>query len=240
MIVCQKERKPRWIELEIEQRRWGVMTRYAGCGLAADVVMAGSIGVHAHGHARVVGTDKGRFWLCRGGLDLDLFGGSRGGVFGSVDRGAEVSVAVDEETIGLLCLCLDTCLGHAGLVEGDLSASLDLLDALHGVEGGGDELAVVANGDVALLFEFEGGVDGHLLAIRLAEGLCPANLSWVALQLEVLVTLGFAELEDLCVVTDKGDTLARVARGGAEEAMFDPHGESISVRTREMWSVLDG
>lgn len=183
------------------------------------------VGVHAHGHAGVASTNKSGFWLCRGGLDLDLVLAGGGGVSGSLDGGAEVGVAVDEQTICLLCLGLDAGLGHACLVEGDLSAGLDLLDALHGVEGGGDELAVVANGNVALLFELEGGVDGHLLAVGLAEGLGPANLSWVALQLEVLVALGLAELEDLCIVADESDALARVARGRAEEAVLDPHGD---------------
>lgn len=75
---------------------------------------------------------------------------------GSFDGSAKVCVAVDKKTICLLGLCLDTCLCHASFVEGNLSARLDLLNALHGVEGGGDELSVVANGYVALLFEFEG------------------------------------------------------------------------------------
>lgn len=135
-----------------------------------------------------------------------------------------MSVAVYEQTVRLLCLCLYARLCHAGLVEGDLSARLDLLDALHGVERGEDELPVVSDGDVALLFEFERGVERHLLAVGLAEGLCPSYLSGVSLQLEVLVALGLAELEDLCVVAHEGDALARVAGRGAEEAVLDPHG----------------
>lgn len=183
-----------------------------------------SVGVHAHGHGRVACADESGFWLCGGGLDLDLGGGGGSGLFGCFDGGAEVCVAVYEQTVRLLCLCLYARLCHAGLVEGDLSARLDLLDALHGVERGEDELPVVSDGDVALLFEFERRVERHLLAVGLAEGLCPSYLSGVSLQLEVLVALGLAELEDLCVVAHEGDALARVAGRGAEEAVLDPHG----------------
>lgn len=135
-----------------------------------------------------------------------------------------MSVAVYKQTVCLLGLCLDTGLCHTSFVEGDLPASLDLLDALHGVKSGGNQLAVVSYRYVALLFELERGVDSHLLAVRFAEGLCPSELSWVALQLEVLVTFGLAELEDLCIVADESDTLAWVARRRAEEAVLDPHG----------------
>lgn len=54
-----------------------------------------------------------------------------------------------------------------------------------------------------MLFEFEGGVHRQLLAVGLAEGLCPALSPRVALVLEVLVALGGAEAEYLVVVVVK-------------------------------------
>ena len=77
--------------------------------------------------------------------------------------------------------------GHAVLVELPLALGADLADARHGLECACDEVAVVAHGDVAALLELERAVDGHLLAVRAAEGLGPAELAWVTLHLEVLV-----------------------------------------------------
>jgi hypothetical protein len=77
--------------------------------------------------------------------------------------------------------------GHAVLVELPLSLRPDLADARHGLECACDKVAVVAHGNVAALLELESAVDGHLLAVRATEGLCPAELAWVTLHLEVLV-----------------------------------------------------
>lgn len=197
-------------------------------------------GIHSHGHARGAGTNKSRLWLGRGSLELDLVLGARGDLSASVDGSAKVSVAMNQKTVCLFCFCLDTGLCHACLVEGHLSARLDLLNTLHGLEGGGDKLAVVADGEVALLFEFERRVDRHLLAIRLAEGLGPSKLAWVALQFEVLVAFRLAKLEHLCIVTNKSDTFAWVARGRAEEAVLDPHcgGSGVCVvAKRSRWWI---
>lgn len=76
---------------------------------------------------------------------------------------------------------------HALLVENALSLLSDFADALHGLEGGGDEVAVVADWDVAASGECEGAVDDHLLSGRLAESLGPLELSWVTLHLELFL-----------------------------------------------------
>ena len=130
---------------------------------------------------------------------------------------------MDKKTICLLGFGFEASLGDTSLVEGNLATSPDLLDALHGVEGGGNELSVVAEGYVAFLLELERRVESHLLAVGLAESFCPANLSRIALQLEVLVAFRLAELEHFGIVTNECDPLAWVARSRAEEAVFDPH-----------------
>lgn len=75
--------------------------------------------------------------------------------------------------------------GHAALVEVALAAGADLDDLVHGLQGLGGELAVVADGDVAAGGEQQSRVDDHLLARRLAEGLGPLELTRVALHLEL-------------------------------------------------------
>jgi hypothetical protein len=93
---------------------------------------------------------------------------------------------------------------HARLVKRALTLLSDLGDARHCLERGGDEVAVVAHGDVAALREGEGGVDGHFLAVGPAEGFCPGEFARVALHFEVLVAFGFAEAEGFGVVADWG------------------------------------
>lgn len=95
--------------------------------------------------------------------------------------------------------------GHAVLVEDTFALGADLGDPLHGFEGGGDEVAVVADGDVAAGGEGEGAVDNHFFAGGFAEGFGPfelvvvlvrwgdgkgmrtwrANLAWISLHLEL-------------------------------------------------------
>ena len=47
---------------------------------------------------------------------------------------------------------------------------------MHGFEGGGDEVSVVADGDVAAGSEGEGAVDDHFFASGFAEGFGPFKL----------------------------------------------------------------
>ena len=47
---------------------------------------------------------------------------------------------------------------------------------MHGFESGGDEVAVVADGDVAAGGEGEGAVDDHFFAGGFAEGFGPFEL----------------------------------------------------------------
>ena len=78
------------------------------------------------------------------------------------------------------------------LGEDTLAALSDLLHTLHGLDGGGDQVAVVLDGDVALLGELgqdEGGVDDHLLATGGTVALSPLQLAGLTLHLEVLVAL---------------------------------------------------
>ncbi len=85
----------------------------------------------------------------------------------------------------LLCLCL----GHATLEEALLSASLDLVQLLHGLNCLHHEVAVVADGLVAALFKLEHGITGHLLAVGSTVGFGPAQLTWVLLGLKQSVAL---------------------------------------------------
>jgi len=74
---------------------------------------------------------------------------------------------------------------HAVLVELPLPPRPDLRHALHRRQRLGDQLAVVAHGDVAALGELERAVDRHFLAVRAAEGFRPGEFAGVALHLEL-------------------------------------------------------
>jgi len=66
---------------------------------------------------------------------------------------------------------------HAGLVEGAFAAGADLGYARHGVERCVDEVAVVADGDVAASGEGQGRVHGEFLVVRFSLGLLVSVLS---------------------------------------------------------------
>ena len=66
---------------------------------------------------------------------------------------------------------------HAVLIKDPFSASADLRYTLHGFEGGGDEVAVVADGNVASGGEGEGAVDKHFFTGGFAERFGPLELS---------------------------------------------------------------
>ncbi len=105
---------------------------------------------------------------------------------------------------------------------------------MHGFERGGDEVAVVADGDVAAGGEGEGLVDCHFFANCFSEGFCPFELAGVALHFElvhwsacglrcirtrgmyVFVTFRTAKHEFLPIVAHKGDALARILGPRAE------------------------
>lgn len=128
---------------------------------------------------------------------------------------------------------------HALLVEHTLALLPDLGDARHGLEGRGDEVAVVADGDVAAGCEGEGAVDDHFFAGGFAEGFGPFEFAGVTLHFElggglvigeggggggktyVLVALAAAETEESGIVADEGDAFAGVARLRAEIARLD-------------------
>jgi hypothetical protein len=101
----------------------------------------------------------------------------------ALGRGQQVLVLCDELAVGLEIALLVAA--HAVLVELALALGADLRYALHGLEGGGDQVAVVANGDVAAGGKGEGAVDGHLLAVGGAERFCPGELAGVTLHLEL-------------------------------------------------------
>ena len=66
---------------------------------------------------------------------------------------------------------------------------------MHRFEGGGDEVAVIADGNVAAGGEGEGGVDDHFFAGGFAEGFGPFEFAGVALHFELFgllaLKLGF-------------------------------------------------
>jgi hypothetical protein len=103
----------------------------------------------------------------------------------AVLRRQQMLVLGDELAVGFeLC---GAVAGHAVLVELPFSLRPNLANARHGLECACDEVAVVAHGNVAALLELESAVDSHLLAVRAAEGLGPAELARVTLHFEVLV-----------------------------------------------------
>lgn len=109
------------------------------------------------------------------------------------------------------------------LGEHPLAALPDLLHSLHGLDGGGHEVAVVLDGDVALLGELgqhERRVDDHLLAPGGAVALGPLQLAGLTLHLEVLVALGPTESELAGVIADECDALPREGGAGTEVTGF--------------------
>ena len=101
----------------------------------------------------------------------------------ALGRGKQVLVLCDELAVGLEVALLVAA--HAVLVELALALGADLRDTLHGLEGGGDQVAVVTDGNVAASGEGEGAVDGHFLAVGGAERFCPGQLARVTLHLEL-------------------------------------------------------
>lgn len=87
-----------------------------------------------------------------------------------------------------------------------LASCLDFTDALHGLDGGLDEVAVVADGNVATFLKLERRIlwikwhkltasslfqetyDSHLLAGCFPKGLCPLHFTRISSQLEVAMT----------------------------------------------------
>lgn len=119
--------------------------------------------------------------------------------------------------------------GEAALGENTLAALSNFLHSLHGLDGGGDQVAVVLDGDVALLGELrkdEGRVDDHFLATSGTVALRPLQLAWLALHLEVLVALGPTESELSGVIADECDSLAR--EGGTRTKVASLHARDKS------------
>ena len=131
---------------------------------------------------------------------------------------------------------------HALLVEHSLALLPDLADPLHRLERLLHELAIVSHGHVAPCREGERAVDDHLLACRFTECLCPLELAWVPLHLElwevdvsscqgkkrpdnlyVLMAFAAAESKCPCIVANESDTFARVTGLRTEIARFDAH-----------------
>ena len=104
-----------------------------------------------------------------------------------------------------------------------LALDLDLVDALHGVERLGPQLALVLDGDVAPLLHLEGRVDGEVLAGGLPECFRPARLPRIPFPLEQFVTFAPAELEHFAVVADELNPVARVDGRRTKVTLFHPH-----------------
>lgn len=68
---------------------------------------------------------------------------------------------------------------HTVTVEYTFATTTDFFDALHGVEGFGDEVTRVTGGNVAARREGESGVDNHLFSGGFAEGFGPFELAGV-------------------------------------------------------------
>lgn len=88
--------------------------------------------------------------------------------------------------------------GNPPLGELALATGPDLLNTLHGVNGGRDQVAVVLDGGIALLRklrQYQRRVHDHLLASAGAVCLGPFQLAGLALHLEVLMAFGAAEAE---------------------------------------------
>lgn len=129
----------------------------------------------------------------------------------------------DDLAVGLALAVASQLAGQTALGEDALAALTDLLDALHGGDGGGNQVAVVLDGDVALLGELgehQGRVDDHLLAAGGTVALGPLQLAGLTLHLEVLVALGPTESELAGVIADECDTLPREGGAGTEVTGF--------------------
>mmetsp|Transcript_43382 Transcript_43382/g.131975 ORF Transcript_43382/g.131975 Transcript_43382/m.131975 type:complete len:288 (-) Transcript_43382:144-1007(-) len=123
-----------------------------------------------------------------------------------------------------LHLLLELGVLHSVGVERLLPPFLDPLDRLHGQYRLPHEGAVVLDGAVPSLLEFERRVHRHLLPPGLAVRLRPGDLPRIALLVEGTVAFRAAESELLRVIPDEDYSVAGVARGRAEVALFDPHG----------------
>lgn len=100
--------------------------------------------------------------------------------------------------------------GHPVLPECVLSPFFYLRDPFHGLESGPHEVAIVANRDVSAFLEIDCGINNHLFPGSPSKGFGPPHFAWVSLHLEVLMTFRSAEAKDLCIVSDKGRTVARI------------------------------
>lgn len=141
----------------------------------------------------------------------------------------EVLALGDDLAVGLALAVASQLAGQTTLGEDPLAALTDLFDTLHGMDGGGDQVAVVLDGDVALLGELgehERRVDDHLLATGGTVTLGPLQLTGLTLHLEVLVTFGPAEPKLPGIVADKCDAFPREGRAGTEVT-------SLHTRTRQ-------
>ena len=74
----------------------------------------------------------------------------------------------------------------------------------------------------------------NVFAVRPSERLCPAHLARIALQIEIVLALRPAKVENLVhysghkktnftVVSDKSDTMSRINRSRAEIASLNSH-----------------
>lgn len=137
----------------------------------------------------------------------------------------------DDLAVGLALAVAGQLAGQTALGEHTLAALTDLLHTLHGCDGGGNQVAVVLDGDIALLGELgqhQGRVDDHLLATGGTVTLGPLQFAGLALHLEVLVTLGPTESELAGVIADECDALPREGRAGTEMAGFHTGKDRVS------------
>lgn len=144
----------------------------------------------------------------------------------------EVLARSDDLAVRLALAVAGQLAGQTAFGEDTLAALADLLDALHGVDGGGDQVAVVLDGDVALLGELrqhQRRVDDHLLAACGAVALGPFQLARLTLHLEVLVALAAAETELSGVIADECDALPWEGRAGTEVAGLHTGREEVDV-----------
>ena len=95
------------------------------------------------------------------------------------------------------------------LVEAFLTHLLNFLYTLHSLQSRSHKITIIFNGTVASLFEFESRVlckmnkeeektyNTNILSVSSTESLGPANLTGIALQIEVLSAFRTAEAEYL-------------------------------------------
>ena len=99
--------------------------------------------------------------------------------------------AVRARAHGVVLAVLD----HAVLVVRRRSFGLNLLGPRHGAQRRPHQIPVVLDRSIPSLLELEGRVHGHLLAAHLAEGLGPADLPRVALEVEVFMAFAATKVE---------------------------------------------